>query len=64
MNTMDDIKFTVISNCVTSDLQSLEQENYTDIIKKMKSLPLRNLESVLEILNLHVVRNIANENQN
>lgn len=61
MNIIDDIQFTVISNCVAADLQSIEQGNYEEIIMKMKSLPLRNQESVLEVLNMHVVRNIANE---
>lgn len=61
MNIIDDIQFTVISNCVAADLQSIEQGNYEEIIKKMKSLPLRNQESVLEVLNMHVVRNISNE---
>lgn len=61
MDIIDDIQFTVISNCVAADLQSAEQGNYEEIIKKMKSLPLRNQESVLEVLNMHVVRNISNE---
>lgn len=61
MNIIDDIQFTVISNCVASDLQSIEQDNYEEIIKKLKSLPPRNQESVLEVLNLHIVRNMVNK---
>jgi len=61
MSAIDDIKFTVISNCVASDLLSIEQDDYTEIIMKMKSLPRRNLESVLEILNMHVVGNISSK---
>lgn len=61
MNIIDDIQFTVISNCVVADLQSIEQGNYEGIITKLKSLPLRNQESVLDVLNMHVVRNMANE---
>ena len=63
MNTTEDMKFLVILNCVKSDLQSIDQGNYDDIIQKMKSLPTRNLESVLEVLNLHVVHNMAGANE-
>ena len=61
MSAIDGIKFTVISNCVASDLLSIEQDDYTEIIMKMKSLPRHNLESVLEILNMHVVGNISSK---
>ncbi len=50
---------TVILNCVASDLRSIEQNHYEDIIQKMKCLPIDNLESVLEILNMHVIHNTA-----
>ena len=56
-----DIKFTIIFNCVQSDLQSIEKDNYDDIILKMQSLPLDKLESVLELLNMHVVSSMTHK---
>lgn len=39
MSAIDDIKFTVISNCVASDLLSIEQDDYTEIIMMLGSKP-------------------------
>lgn len=64
MNILDDIKITVIANCVASDIHAIEHDDYSEIIMKLKSLSPRNLESVLEILNMHVVQNIADKKKN
>lgn len=61
MNILDDIKITVIANCVASDLHAIEHDDYSEIIMKLKSLSPYSLESVLEILNMHVVQNMTDK---